>query len=677
MNTIALFGNPNTGKTSLFNKLTRSYASVGNWAGVTVEKKVGTLRDRSALLVDLPGAYSLHPLSLDEGVTSRFLIDEPPASLINIVDASQLERNLYLTVQLLEYGCPMVIGLNMIDVARGRGILINEQLLAAELGVPVLPIIARSGQGTRALLQQLTDLPSLHDGAKASFRLDYGSIIEDTALTLAEAIQAALPERAPQYARWVALQLIEGNPVVEQYAYSLLPPEWIRQQLELCSTRLTADHEESKPAEHLRRIRTQWITHLYNLTADHSRSGNRTLTEKVDAVFTHPLFGIPIFLLMMFAIFKLTFDWAGNLLADQIDALIAGPVSSGATSLLQLLGASAFTQGLIVDGIIAGVGGVLVFMPQIAILFLMISLVEDSGYMARITLLMDRMMEYVGLNGKAFIPFIIGFGCNVPAVMAARAIEQRRERLLTILLVPLMSCSARLPVYTLFAGVFFARHQAVVVMILYLLGMVVALGLARLLSNSPLFAREKSFFLVELPPYRVPQPLSLFRNTWEKVKGFLHKAGTIILAGSVAIWLLSHLGMQGYGIDMDHSFLAAIGGVFAPLLDPVGFGTWQAVAALLTGFMAKEVVVSTMNIIYHAPTMEGLGLQLGSAFTALQAFSFMVFVLLYTPCLATVSVIRKETQSWKWAGFSILYAVLIAYVLALLIYQLGRLIGYV
>lgn len=676
MNIIALFGNPNTGKTSLFNKLTRSYASVGNWSGVTVEKKVGTLRDKSALLVDLPGAYSLHPLSLDEGVTSRFLIDEPPASLINIVDASQLERNLYLTVQLLEYGCPMVIGLNMIDVARGRGILIDEQLLSRQLGIPVLPIIARSGQGTRVLLQHIAALHTDSTADDIPFRLDYGKVIEHTLLQLMTAIQSALPDRTPQYARWVALQLLESNPVVEQYAASLLTSDFIRQQTEQCQQQLTGEGADITPSEQLRRVRTEWIARLYSQVAEHSRASSRTLTEKVDAVLTHPLLGIPIFLLMMFTMFKLTFDWAGNLLADQIDTLISGPVSSGATSLLQLAGASAFTQGLIVDGIIAGVGGVLVFMPQIAILFLMISLVEDSGYMARITLLMDRMMEYVGLNGKAFIPFIIGFGCNVPAIMAARTIEQRRERLLTILLVPLMSCSARLPVYILFAGVFFANHQAVVVMLMYVLGMIIALGLARLFSHSPLFAREKSFFLVELPPYRVPQPLSLFRNTWEKVKGFLHKAGTIILAGSVAIWLLSHLGMQGYGVDMDHSLLAAIGGLFAPLLDPIGFGTWQAVAALLTGFMAKEVVVSTMNIIYHAPTMEGLGVQLDSAFTALQAFSFMVFILLYTPCLATVSVIRKETQSWKWAGFSILYALITAYIAALLIYQLGRLIGY-
>jgi len=331
-------------------------------------------------------------------------------------------------------------------------------------------------------------------------------------------------------------------------------------------------------------------------------------------------------------------------------------------------------QELVLNGIVSGVGGVLVFVPQIFILFFFISVLEDSGYMARVAMVMDRLMEAIGLNGKAFIPMIIGFGCNVPGVMAARTIEQPRERLLTILLLPLMSCSARLPVYALFVGAFFKAHQAAVVFSLYVLGIAVALLLAKLFSST-ILKNEHSVFVIELPPYRMPQALTLWRSTWDKGKGFVRKAGTFIFGGSVAIWLLSYAGPKGLHVSMDDSFLAAIGGVLAPILAPLGFGTWQAGAALITGFLAKEVVVSTMNIIYHtkdADTLQGL---MAHYFTPLSAFSFMAFVLLYVPCLATVATIRKETGSTKWTFFAIGYALTIAYIISLLIYEGGKWLG--
>lgn len=371
----------------------------------------------------------------------------------------------------------------------------------------------------------------------------------------------------------------------------------------------------------------------------------------------------------------LTFDWLGSPLADLLDQFFSGPLTDWLSKLLSLIGASPFIKELVLSGIVSGVGGVLVFVPQIFILFFFISLLEDSGYMARVAMVMDRFMEAIGLNGKAFIPMIIGFGCNVPGVMATRTIEQPKERLLTILLLPFMSCSARLPVYALFAGTFFAKNQAIVVFFLYVLGIVVALGLAKLFSAT-LLKDESSVFVIELPPYRMPQALTLWRSTWDKGKGFVRKAGTFIFGGSVAIWLLTYVGPKGIGVSMDDSFLAVIGSVLAPILAPLGFGTWQAGASLITGFLAKEVVVSTMNIIYHAKDMDVLQGAIVQHFTPLSALSFMAFVLLYTPCLATVATIRKETGARKWMFVSIGCALTVAYTISFLIYEGGKLLGY-
>ncbi|MEC0235462.1 ferrous iron transport protein B [Paenibacillus kribbensis] len=668
MDMIALFGNPNTGKTSLFNKLTRTYAEVGNWSGVTVEKKTGLLRDKSAVLVDLPGAYSLLPLSLDEGVATRYLLEEPPAALINIVDASQLQRNLYLTVQLLEYGRPLVLGLNMTDVADATGLRVNKELLAEQLNVPIIPMVARTGSGSKQMLTTLREVRRTSN----NFQLDYGPAVE-AAITDISSLLTDAP--IPQL-RWAALQCLENNPVVMEWMTTEVQREKVTARIQRCGEDLLGEGYAATPAQHIRSVRAAWIADLCTKALDTSKFKPHSLTDKLDAVLTHRYLGLPIFLLLMYATFKFTFDWAGTVLSDMLDGFFSETLSSWISEVLVQLNASAFTQSLVVDGIVAGVGGVLVFLPQIAILFLIISVIEDSGYMARVTILMDRLMQAVGLNGKSFIPFIIGFGCNVPAIMAARTIEQPRERLITTLLVPFMSCSARLPVYALFTGVFFPTHAASVIMLMYVLGITVSLILAKIFSKVTILSGEPSLFIVELPPYRIPQALTLFRSTWEKVKGFVRKAGTIILAGSVGIWLLSNFGPQGFGAEMDDSLLATIGGWFAPILAPLGFGTWQAGASLLTGFMAKEVVVSTMNIIYHVPDMQGLELQVSHAFTPLASFSFMVFILLYVPCLATVAVIRKETLSWRWTAFSIIYPLTVAYIIAIFIYQSGRLLGW-
>ncbi|MEH7348075.1 ferrous iron transport protein B [Gottfriedia acidiceleris] len=663
---IALIGNPNTGKTSLFNNLTGTYQYVGNWSGVTVEKKVGTIKNKLGNLIDLPGIYSLSPLSKDEAVVSHFFVNETFDGMINIVDAAQLERNLMLTLQLLEFNKSMIIGLNMVDVAKRRGISIDPSSISKILKVPVIPIDARSGKGTDKVNEVLATIPQ----SEVEFEIDYGKVIEDGIKN----IMTLLPTNLSIPKRWTAIQILEGNKEVIEFIASSYDFSKIEQVIKMTEEQLNSEQGVS-PSKWIYSVRKEVISNLIGSSVEKESNEAVTLTDRIDRFVTHPILGIPIFLVTMFLMFKLTFDWLGLPLSDALDGFLSGPVTDWLTNGLNAINASDFIKAVILDGIVAGVGGVLVFVPQIFILFLLISFLEDFGYMSRAALVMDRSMEMVGLTGKAFIPMIIGFGCNVPGVMAARTIEQPRERLLTILLTPLMSCSARLPVYALFVGAFFAKNQAIVVFSLYILGIVVALILAKVFSST-ILKGEFSLFVVELPPYRMPQGKALFRSTWDKGKGFIRKAGTFIFGGSVAIWLLSYMGPSGFGVSMDDSFLAMIGGILTPILAPLGFGTWQAGASLLTGFLAKEVVVSAMNIIYHVPNANSLQGILSTQFSALSAFSFMVFVLLYVPCLATVATIRKETGSAKWTYFSVGYALVIAYILALIIYQVGSLLGY-
>ncbi|MEH7451047.1 ferrous iron transport protein B [Gottfriedia acidiceleris] len=663
---IALIGNPNTGKTSLFNNLTGTYQYVGNWSGVTVEKKVGTIKNKLGNLIDLPGIYSLSPLSKDEAVVSHFFVNETFDGMINIVDAAQLERNLMLTLQLLEFNKSMIIGLNMVDVAKRRGISVDPSSISKILQVPVIPIDARSGKGTNEVNELIETIPQ----SEVGFEIDYGIIIEDGIKN----IMTLLPSTLSIPKRWTAIQILEGNKEVIEFIASSYDFSKIDQVVNITEEQLNSEHGVS-PSKWIYSVRKEVISNLIGRSVEKESNEAVTLTDRIDRFVTHPILGIPIFLVTMFLMFKFTFDWLGLPLSDALDGFLSGPVTDWLTNGLNAIHASDFIKAVILDGIVAGVGGVLVFVPQIFILFLLISFLEDFGYMSRAALVMDRSMEMVGLTGKAFIPMIIGFGCNVPGVMAARTIEQPRERLLTILLTPLMSCSARLPVYALFVGAFFAKNQAIVVFSLYILGIVVALVLAKLFSST-ILKGEFSLFVIELPPYRMPQGKALFRSTWDKGKGFIRKAGTFIFGGSVVIWLLSYMGPSGLGVSMDDSFLAMIGGILTPILAPLGFGTWQAGASLLTGFLAKEVVVSAMNIIYHVPNANSLQGILSTQFSALSAFSFMVFVLLYVPCLATVATIRKETGSAKWTYFSVGYALVIAYILALIIYQVGSLLGY-
>jgi ferrous iron transport protein B len=657
---IGLFGNPNTGKTSLFNMLTGSYEYVGNWSGVTVEKKVGEMRNhKDDLLIDLPGIYTLNPLSKDEAVATEYILNGSFHAILNIVDASQLLRNLQLTIQLLEFGAPIVLGLNMIDVARSQGVHINLEILSKCLGVPIHAIVARTGKGC----QELADFLDQKQLQPSAIKIDYGPEVE----AAIENIIKLLPAENNINHRWMAIQLLEGNFVVKNKVGENEQITKIIQQTESVI-------QEKSLRQYIFKQRQAFITSILDESITIKGKNHKTLTEYIDPIVTNRYFGLLIFLGFMFFIFKLTFDWLGTPLSDLLDAFFSGPLTDWTEKGLTLVGASTFIKDVIVQGIIGGVGGVLVFVPQIFILFFFISLLEDSGYMARIAMVMDRIMELVGLNGKAFIPLIIGFGCNVPAIMSARTIEQPKERLLTILLTPLMSCSARLTVYSLFVAAFFKSHQALVVLSFYVLGVVVAIILAKIFS---LFIKsEGSVFVVELPPYRVPQFRTLMRSTWDKGKGFVRKAGTFILGGTIMIWVLSNLGPGGFNVSADESFLSIICKWIAPIFIPLGFGTWQAAASLITGFLAKEIVVSSMNVIYFVPNGESLQHVISNVFTPLSAYSFMAFILLYVPCLATVATIQKETGSRKWMYFSIVYGLVIAYIVSLVIYQGGKLLGF-
>ena len=656
-----ILGNPNVGKTSLFNALTGSYEYIGNWSGVTVEKKVGKLKDNVGDLVDLPGIYDLSPISKDETVVTDYLMSTSFTGMINIIDACQLKRNLNLTIQLMELNKPMIIGLNMIDVATQRGIKINYQALMRKLKVPVFPIVARKAKGTHSLLGELN---YLEPHQRRAFKINYGTEIE-TAIQQICSIIKQDNMYPTERLRFIAIQYLIDNVQIYQELDAM-----ILEQLEPIKRKLSNATEQST-RQRIEAVRNDYINQLLEDIVEYPEEDKQFFTSKVDRLLLNRYLGIPIFLGIMWLIFQTTFTWIGTPLSDQLDAFISGPLSEWIKSVMNTLHITSFLQDLITDGIIAGVGSVLVFVPQIVVLFFFISLLEDSGYMARIAVLMDKTMESIGLSGKSFIPMIIGFGCNVPSIMAARSIENEKERLITILVAPFMSCSARLPVYALFVGAFFSAHQSLVVLSLYILGIVVALLVSTLL-NKLILKDNQSVFIVELPTYRVPSFKTLWRSTWEKAKGFVKKAGTFIFGGSVVIWTLTYIGPHGVNVPINQSFMHMIGQGFANLIAPLGFGSWQAGATLIPGFLAKEVIISSMAILYSS-SERGLTQVIQQQFTPLSAYAFMIFILLYVPCISTVATIRKETSSWKWTLLAVVYPIVTAYILTFVFYQVSQL----
>ncbi len=664
MTKYALAGNPNAGKTSLFNLLTGTRQHVGNWPGVTVEKKVGYFKhDQSVQIIDLPGIYSISPFSIEEKIASKFLLNEKIDGLINIVDAASLERNLYFTIQLLESAKPILMALNMMDVAESYGIKIDVLKMKEYIKIPIVPMIARKGEGIEEFIESMNQEITVPE-----FHIDYGQSMEVAIEKIIDKLNQ-IPGTEDYNQRWLAIQLLEENTIIE---------ELIEEKGDVKAIKLIVQSLENKIAnsasEMIREIRYDWIKNLLAEVVTYGKEENVTWTDRIDAAITNKWLGIPIFLIFMFLTFQATFSWVGTPLQNLLGNWISGPFSNMVIHFLTYIGATEWLKELIVNGIIAGVGGVLVFVPQIFVLFLIISFLEDSGYMARAAFIMDKAMAKIGLNGKAFIPMIVGFGCNVPGIMSTRTMEQPRERLITILLSPFMSCSARLAVYALFVSIFFKEYQSLIVLSLYLLGVIIAILLGFIFKHF-LLTEEESLFVIELPPYRVPMVRSLLLNTWDKGRNFIKKAGTIIFSMAVLLWFLANFSWSGMIGNINDSFLASLGGILAPIFAPLGFGTWQSGVALISGLMAKEVVVSTMSIVYvtGGDSIAQLSTVIQQAFTPLSAYAFMVFVLLYTPCMATLVVMKKETGSWKWSLFSIGYSFTIAWIIAFLIYQIGSL----
>ena len=668
---VALAGNPNCGKTTLFNALTGSNQYVGNWPGVTVEKKEGETRigDRTVTVVDLPGIYSLSPYSMEEIVARDFIIGESPDCVIDIVDATNLERNLYLTVQLLELERPTVLALNFMDEVEKRGDKIDVRRLSRELGVPVIPITARTGEGIEELMHTAhrqmhlgvtVEPDDLYDDYTHDIHHRMGELLHDYAYA------AGLP------AHWASIKLLEGDAIVEK---ALNLPSDIRKRLDALVTEYENSSDLGDRETLIADSRYQYIQRVVSASVVRGGvPGELTFSEKIDRVVTHRIFAIPLFLCTMLVMFVVTFGPFGSWLSDGVGAGMDA-LARWLAPTLAGLGVSPVLISLVCDGIIAGVGGVLTFLPQIALLFLFLSFLEDSGYMSRAAFIMDRALRRFGLSGKAFIPMLMGFGCSVPAIMGARTMENEKDRRMTILLVPFMSCSAKLPVYGLISAAFFGPWAGLVVFGLYIIGMIVGVA-SGLFFKKTLFAGEPAPFVLELPPYRLPSVGNMLTHVWQKVKGFLVKAGTLILLMSMVLWLLQSFDFSLRMVDdPTHSMLGALGNVLAPVFGPCGFGFWQAAVALLTGLIAKEMVVSSLSMFYGFSLTAASG-EVAAAmtgFTPLSAFAMLVFILLYVPCVAAVSTLFKEMGSRKWAWFSIVWQIGCAYVLSLLVYQIGRL----
>lgn len=663
MTTVALMGNPNTGKTTLFNQLTDTYAYVGNWTGVTVDKKMGTIKRSDIEVADLPGIYSLNPITKDEYVAVNYLLREDPDIILDVTNANQLKRNLLLSIEILEFGKPVIIALNMIDDLKRSGVYYNMDVLSDQLGCNIKTTNARNREGIQQLREELLrGVDKIADSCHP-IKIKYPDSIENSLKDICQELMTNY-DMSASFSRWLTIQYMNKNKVIRKFAIS----ENLKPLTEQKSYFDGQNFEDQ-----IFKTRLNFIENTLRMAKEQVSSTKQIeMTSKIDQWITHPLLGLPIFILIFFLMFKLSFDWVGTPISDQLDALLSGPISHYANQFLISVGAIPMLRSLVVNGIIAGVGGVLTFIPQIFTLFACISLLEDSGYMARAALVTDKIMEKIGLNGKAFIPLIIGFGCNVTGIMAARTIEQPKERLITTLISPFMSCSARLPIYSLFVAAFFRRQQALIVLSIYFLGIAVALGMAKFYQTI-FHVKENTVFIVELPQYHIPRLDIIWRGTWDKSKGFVKKAGTIIFAGTVLIWLLSNFGPSGFVTDIDHSFSALLGKFLLPIFMPIGITSWETISALFTGILAKEVISSSMMVLFHTSSQTALIAAFGNMFTPLSAYALLVFILLYVPCFATIGTIKSETGSIKWTIYSIVSSFVLAYGLSFLIFQIGSL----
>ena len=696
--TFALAGNQNSGKTTLFNQLTGSSQHVGNWPGVTVEKKTGAMlhhhhgqqthlglprRFRRAhengqavpdkysdvTIVDLPGIYSLSPYSMEEIVSRNFIVQEKPDVVINIVDATNLERNLYLTLQLLQLGRPVVVALNMMDEVRSHGDVIDLAAMEKGLGVPVVAICARKGEGLDELVRRAMDAAENH---RLPPKLD---ICTGAAHKALHAIQHLVEQPAQAHgmtSRYAATKLFEGDaPMMEELDLS----EDTRHIIEEILTAMEREVGMERAAV-MADTRYRFIEKLLSTCYTRAREEGATLTDRLDRVLTHPLLAIPVFLLMMLLVFYITFGPIGTWLADGFAALVQQGVDALAAALAGL-GVAGWVRSLLVDGALTGVGSVLSFLPTILLLFLLLSILEDSGYMARAAFLMDKPLRKLGLNGRAFIPMMMGFGCTVPAVMSARSMNNQRDRRFTIVLTPFMSCGAKVPIYALFTRAFFDGHQVLVMSAFYLTGVVVAVVVGLILKRTA-FHGDAAPFIMELPAYRLPAPRNVARQLWDKASDFLKRAFTVIFLATMVVWFLQYFTFTlSPAPDMAHSMLGVIAGAIAPVFAPAGFGTVEASTAVLTGVMAKESVVSTLSVLAGVdPDSAQMVTALHSVFpTVLQAVSFLTFILLYMPCVAAYAAMRREMESGRLATVAVAGQTVLAWVAATLVFQVGRLLG--
>ena len=718
---IALAGNPNSGKTTIFNNITGTRQKVGNWPGVTVEKKEGNINKSGydLKIIDLPGTYSLTPFSIEEIVARNFILDERPDVVIDIIDASNLERSLYLATQLREIDCKVLFALNMADVAQTRGIKIDDKKLSELLAVPVVFTIGNKNKGIETLLKAAIELSESDSVTPKKRKVKYSKDIEDSISKIERFIENHAADSIPYNIRWTAIKLLEDDQIVKERVLEKTGKigEDILREIDN-QRNFLVDRFDDDPEIVMTDERYGFIAGIIMEALTTSTQQRVDISRNVDLVLTNRFIGFPIFIFFIWAMFQLTF----TLGAYPMDWISSG-INLFSTLLAHVLPDNIFKDFLI-NGVIAGVGSVMIFLPNILILFFCIALFEDTGYMSRAAFLMDKIMHLIGLHGKSFIPMLMGFGCNVPAIMASRTLESEKDRILTILITPFMSCSARLPVYIILAGAFFGAKAGTVIFGIYLLGIILSIITGRLFRSTLLRGIDAPF-VMELPPYRIPMIKSLLIHMWDRSKMFLKKMGGYILAGSVVVWTLTAFPhnisyTKNYDLEIEQvktyfqteieaaqefdnallaqkrdiavaelitekkaekaekSFMGRIGKVVAPIFSPIGID-WRASVALLTGFVAKEIVVSTMGILYAADEREDSealkNALLSSGMTPSAALAMMVFVLLYMPCLATLAAIRRETASLKWMIFSISYSTLLAWGMAFLVYQGGTMIG--
>ncbi len=663
----ALAGNQNCGKTTLFNQLTGSNQHVGNFPGVTVERKDGIIRGYSGVkVVDLPGIYSLSPYTNEEIVTRDFLLKEHPEGIINIVDATNIERNLYLSMQLIELNIPMIIALNMMDEVRANGGTIKIDKLQAELGVPVVPISASKNEGIDELIEKAVHTAEAKQLPK---RQDFCSGAVHRAIHSVAHLVEDHAERIGVPARFAATKLVEGDkPMLNSLGLTDNEKDMVGHSVTEMERELGTDREAA-----LADMRYTFIGGLCKdsvVKTGESKEHRRSVA--IDSLLTHKYLAIPIFLLIMMLIFWLTFGVIGsalsNLLSLGID-FVTNAVSAGLTA----YGINPVIHSLIIDGVFAGVGSVLSFLPIIVVLFFFLSILEDSGYMARVAFVMDKLLRKIGLSGRSFVPMLIGFGCSVPAIMATRTLSSERDRKMTILLTPFMSCSAKLPIYAMFTAAFFPQHRALVMIALYLMGIAVGI-ISGLVLKGTVFHGKPVPFVMELPNYRMPSAKSVALLMWDKAKDFLTRAFTVIFVATIIIWFLQTFDTRlNVVADSAQSMLAGVGRLIAPVFAPLGFSDWRASTALITGFTAKEAVVSTLAVL-TGTSVSNLPTALSTLFSPLAAWSFLTFTLLYTPCVAAISAVKREMNSAKSAFAMVLYQTGIAWIVAFVVYNIGALI---